>query len=136
MKFYPLVTYLLLRMEKSLKFRRSKGNNCPITDDTLIKLHVHNLTIAIYIYIQLKFHVITSIGYLVMAEDRNLKKNFCKQTVENLIRCRNLRRLIWFYTVCQCPTKRALSLYELYKKTALYFQIEALGDIHICPVWL
>ena len=36
------------------------------------------------------------------------KKNFCKQTVENLIRC-HILRLIWFCTVCQCPTKRTLS---------------------------
>ena len=33
----------------------------------LIKLHVHNHTITIYI--QCKFHEILSIGYLVMAED-------------------------------------------------------------------
>ena len=33
-------------------------------------------------------------------------RNFCKQTVENLIRRRVLRRLIWFCTVCRCPTKR------------------------------
>ena len=26
----------------------------------------------------------------------NFKRNFCKQTVENLIRCRVLRHLIWF----------------------------------------
>ena len=95
--------------KKSLTFRRSKGNNCPMTDDTLIKLHEDNLTIVIYI--QHKFHVIPSIGYLVMAEDRNFKRNFCKQTVENLIRRRILRRLIWFCTVCQCLTKRTLGLY-------------------------
>ena len=43
----------------------------------------------------------------------NFKRNFCKQTVENLIRCRVLRRLIWFCTVCRCPTKRTLGLYGL-----------------------
>ena len=55
-------------LKKSLKFRQSKGNNSAITDDTQIKLHLHNLTIAIYI--QYKFHEVSSIGYLVMAEDR------------------------------------------------------------------
>ena len=43
----------------------------------------------------------------------NLKRNFSLQTVENLIRCRVLRGLIWFCTVCQCPTKRMLGLYGL-----------------------
>ena len=32
---------------KSLKFRQSKGNNSAITDDTPIKLHMHNLTMAL-----------------------------------------------------------------------------------------
>ena len=41
----------------------------------------------------------------------NFKRNLCKQTVENLIRRRVLRRLIWFCTVCQSPTKRTLGLY-------------------------
>ena len=40
----------------------------------------------------------------------NFKRNFCKQTVENLIRRRVLRRLILFCTVCRCPTKRTLGL--------------------------
>ena len=42
-----------------------------------------------------------------------LKRNFCTQTVENLIRRRILRRLIWFCTVCRCPTKMTLDLYGL-----------------------
>ena len=33
---------------------------------------------------------------------------FCKQTVENLIGRRVLRRLIWSCTVSRCPTKRTL----------------------------
>ena len=41
------------------------------------------------------------------------KRNFCKQTVENLIRRHVLRGLIWFPTVCRCPTKRKLGLYGL-----------------------
>ena len=36
-------------------------------------------------------------------------RTFCKQTVENLIRCRVLRRLVWVSTVCLCPIKRCLS---------------------------
>ena len=54
--------------KKSFKFRQSKGNNSAITDDTPIKLHMHNPTLIIYI--QYKFHEIPSIGYLVMAEDQ------------------------------------------------------------------
>ena len=38
----------------------------------------------------------------------NFKRHVCKQTVENLIRRRILWHLIWFCTVCQCPTKRLL----------------------------
>ena len=38
----------------------------------------------------------------------NFKRNFCKQTVESVIRRRILRRLIWFCTICRCPTKRTL----------------------------
>ena len=36
----------------------------------------------------------------------NFKRNLCKQTVENQIRRRILRRLIWFCTACRCPTKK------------------------------
>ena len=43
----------------------------------------------------------------------NFKRQFCKQTVENLIRRRVLWRLIWFCTVCRCPTKKTLGLYGL-----------------------
>ena len=43
----------------------------------------------------------------------NFKRNVYKQTVESLIRRRVLRRLIWFCTVCPCPTKRTLDLYGL-----------------------
>ena len=50
-----------------MKFRDSKGNNSAITGHNLIILHVHNLTMVIYI--QHKLHESTSIGYLVMDED-------------------------------------------------------------------
>ena len=43
----------------------------------------------------------------------NFDRTFCKLTMENLIRCRMLRHLIWLCTVCQCPTKRTLGLYGL-----------------------
>ena len=43
----------------------------------------------------------------------NFKRNFCKQTGENLIRRRVLWRLVWFCTVCRFPTKRTLGLYGL-----------------------
>ena len=43
----------------------------------------------------------------------NLKRNFCKQTAENLIRRSVLWRLICFCTVCRCPIKRTLCLYGL-----------------------
>ena len=46
----------------------------PVTDGTLIKLHLHSLTIVIYI--QYKYHEIPSIGYLVMAEDRKKSLKF------------------------------------------------------------
>ena len=44
-----------------MKFRQSKGNNSSITNDTLVKLHVHNYTVVIYI--QYKVHEITSIFF-------------------------------------------------------------------------
>ena len=53
--------------KKSLKFRQSKGNNSSITDDTLMKLNMHNNTMVIYI--QYKLQEISFIAYLVMAED-------------------------------------------------------------------
>ena len=42
---------------KALKFLQPKGNNSILTDDTLMKLHVHNNTMDIYI--QYKFHEIS-----------------------------------------------------------------------------
>ena len=48
----------------------------------------------------------------------NFKRHFCKQTVENLIMRRILRRLIWFCTACRCPTEQMLGLYGL---KVLYF---------------
>ena len=53
--------------KKSLKFRQSKGNNSSITHDIMMKLHMNNHTMVIYI--QYKFHEILYFGCLVMAED-------------------------------------------------------------------
>ena len=39
-------------------------------------------------------------------------RNVCKQTVENLIRRRVLRRLIWFCTVCRCSTKDPMLIWD------------------------
>ena len=50
-----------------MKFRQSKGNDSFIADATLMKLHMHNHTMVICI--QYKFHEVSSICYLVMAED-------------------------------------------------------------------
>ena len=55
-----------------MKFRQSKGNDSLKTDDTLMKLHVHNHSMVIYI--QYKFQEILFIGYLVMAEDKKSLK--------------------------------------------------------------
>ena len=65
----PSLGYLVMAEDekKSLKIRHSEGNNSTITEDTPKKLHMHNLTIVIYIHY--KFHQLPSIGYLVMAED-------------------------------------------------------------------
>ena len=70
MKFHLLVNRLWLRTVKSLKFRQSKGNNSSISDDNLMKHHVHNYTMVIYIHDT--FHEIPSIVFLVKAEaDKN-----------------------------------------------------------------
>ena len=49
---------------------QSKSNNFSITDETLMKLHMHNHIMVIYI--QYKFDEIPFIGYLVIAEDGNI----------------------------------------------------------------
>ena len=52
----PSIGYLVMAEdgEKSLEFRQSKGNNSAIPNESPIKLHLHNLTMVIYI--QYKFH--------------------------------------------------------------------------------
>ena len=51
-----------------MKLRQSKGNNSPLTDDTPIKLHMHNLTMVIYI--PYKFYEIP----FITAEDKKTDK--------------------------------------------------------------
>ena len=53
--------------------------------------------------------------YFIFIFYSNFKRNLCLQTAENLIRRRVLRRLFWFCTVCQCPTKTTLGLYGFRK---------------------
>ena len=50
----------------------------------------------------------------------NFKRNFCQQTVENVIWCHILGRLIWVSTVCLCPTKMMLGLYGLKDVYAMF----------------
>ena len=58
-----------MRTEKTIiKMWKSKGNNSSLTDDTWMKLHVHNNSMVIYI--QYMVQEIPSTGYKVMAEDR------------------------------------------------------------------
>ena len=57
----------------------------------------------------------------------NFKRNFCRQTVENLIRHCILRRLIWFCNVCRCPTKRVLGLYGLMKISRRRMTVEIIS---------
>ena len=43
----------------------------------------------------------------------NSNRTFCEQTVETLIRCPVLQRLIWVCSICLCPTIKMLGLYGL-----------------------
>ena len=65
----PSIGYLGVAKDgKPSRFRQSKGNNSFITNDSLMKLHMHNHTIVICI--QYKIHEILFISYQVMVEDR------------------------------------------------------------------
>ena len=66
----PSIAYLVMSEDSKnlLIFRQSKGNYSSITNDTLMKLHMHNHTLVIFILY--KFNESTCIGYLVIAEDR------------------------------------------------------------------
>ena len=66
------------------------------------------------------------LGFLggIFPFDSNSNRTFCKQTVENLIRRCNLWRLVWFCTVCLCPTKRTLGwngLIQTNKQICLFY---------------
>ena len=56
-----------------------------LTDETLMNLHVHTHTMLICMYIQHTFHAISSIGYLVMAEDKNTLKFRQSRTITPLL---------------------------------------------------
>ena len=43
----------------------------------------------------------------------NFNRTHCQQTVKISIRRRDMRRLIWVFTVCLCSIKRALSVFGL-----------------------
>ena len=65
--------------------------------------------------ISLNFQLDQSISVLRVARWHfsflfNFQSKFCKQTVESLIKCLVLRRLIWYSTVCLCPKKGMLKL--------------------------
>ena len=49
----------------------------------------------------------------------NFNRTLCRQTVENLIRCRVFQGLIWFCTVCRCPTKKDTRLIWVKEKLTL-----------------
>ena len=69
--------------KKTLKFRQSRAiNTSAINDATAIKLHAHNLIMAIYI--QYKFHEIPSIGYLVKAEEGKTDGRTDGRTLPNI----------------------------------------------------
>ena len=67
--------------KQTLKCREWKGNNSSINYNTLMKLHMHNHTMAIYI--KCKFHEIPSIAYKVMAEDGKKSLKFWQSKGNN-----------------------------------------------------
>ena len=61
------------------------------------------------------------------------ERQFCRQTVETLIRRSVLLRLIWVCTICTCPTKRTLGLYGfehilVHVHVVLFFDFDNLSD--------
>ena len=74
--------------------------------------HICRMYFSIYINWTSPFPILELLGDIFHFYS-NFKRNFSKQTVENLTRRRLLRRLIWFCTVCGCPTKMTLGLYGL-----------------------
>ena len=72
----------------------------------------------------------------------NFNRTFCKQTVENQIRRRILRRLIWLSTVWWCPIKRTQGLNGIMGESFLgnniifkdKFQVQKMYCIRL-PIW-
>ena len=63
----PLSAYKVMAEDGKIIEIYAKSNNSSITDYSLVKLHMHNHTMVIYV--QGKFHEIPSITYKVMPED-------------------------------------------------------------------
>ena len=66
----PYIVYLVIDEDgkNSLIFRQTKGNYSSITNDILMKFHMHNHTLVIFVLY--KFNESTSISYLVIVEER------------------------------------------------------------------
>ena len=79
------IGYLVIAEDEKnhLNLGKPKGNNSALTDATLIKFHMYNLTIIIYI--QYTFYEIPSIGYLVIAEDGKNNLNLGNQRAITLL---------------------------------------------------
>ena len=83
-----------------------------------LSLIVENLTHICQMYFPILYNWTSPFPILGLLGDilhlySNFRRHFCQQTVENLIRCRILRCLIWFCTDCRCPTETMLGLYGL-----------------------
>ena len=64
---YIVLLVTLTGRNDSSKLRQSRGINTSIAYEIVMKAHVHQHTMVIYI--QYKFHEIAFIGYVDMAED-------------------------------------------------------------------
>ena len=84
--------------------------------------------------------VLTVVGWYFFNFIQNFERKFCqKQTVETLIRCSVLLRLIWVCTVCTCPPppkkkktkKQTLGLYgsssQHLRKRVSFSQVSKVG---------
>ena len=69
-------------------------------------------------------------GIFLFYSNSNFKRNFCKQTAENLIRRHILWRLIWMCIDCRSPTKRKLRLIWFNKQTTFSDEIN-IGRIRV-----
>ena len=85
---------------------RSARNGSPIDtssgDSWKWKIMLNPLMLNVFSHPYQMDESITILGLLggIFHFYSNFKRNFCLQIVENLIRCRILRHLIWFCTDC------------------------------------